>query len=395
MRYSADTDYEQYVQNFIAKFSQEEEYVAYGAGNVFVALREIFGEKLKIKYCIDMNPQKKLDGLEIYLPDKLKDCNPKPKIIITTNGGYSEEIANRLEMMGYGRDDYCYALELISIWGWHFLHKTYALFCAVILGFACNLQCKGCSEYVTYHKSKQILSYEIVKDTVDRYFDLVDYVVQIEVYGGEAFICQDIGKICEYIEKEYKDHFHKMVIHTNGIIVPKDEVLGQLSKCRKLHIWISDYSNSINQQQRKNVEIFRRRLKEYGIKHNDYVTYNQMERVDKWFDLGNPLIKKNETAKALQQKFSLCSGVCFSIYRCRLYYCLMELSAVETGIFNGVRKQDYIDMLTISHIPKEKQAEAFLKFQLGFLNDGYLSFCDNCNGLGADVNNKYIEAGIQ
>ena len=394
MKYSVDKNYEQYVQEFLQTFPIEDEYIAYGAGNAFYAIKEMFNDNIKIKYCVDMNSEKKVEGLEVYPPDFLKDQDHKYKIIITTNGGYADEIAGKLETMGYDRTEYCHALELVTIWSWFYRQKLNTLFCALVVGFACNLNCKGCSEYNEYHKSKEMLDFETVKRTIDNYFLTVDYVIQIDILGGETFINRDIGKICRYIDETYSERFHKMVIHTNGIIVPREDVLEDLQKCKKLHIWISDYSKQTNQRQKENIDVFQRKLKMYQIKHNDYATFNQTETVEQWFDLGNPLIKKNEEPAILRERFSKCSGICFSLYKDKYYYCLMELSAVETGLYNDMKSQDHINMPELQKLPKEEKAEKFMRFQLGFLEDGFISFCDNCNGLGVGVNNQYIEAGV-
>lgn len=394
MRYSSDNNYEQYVKNFIKRFSEDEEYIVYGVGNAFCAIRELFQDRLKIKYCVDMDYEKKVDGLEVYSPDILNNHSATNKIIIATNGGYADEIARKLETMGYDKNEYCHAQELVSVWGMYYYNKAMSLFCALVVGFACNLNCKGCSEYVEYHRSKEMLNFEQVKETIDNYFSMVDYVIQINVLGGETFICQDIGKICRYIEEIYGNRFHKMVIHTNGIIVPKENVVKDLSCCKKLSIWISDYEKQMNQSQKENSKKFRVKLQEYAIKHNAYSTFNQKENTDKWFDLGNPLIKKNDEKSILLERFSKCSGICFSLYKNKYYYCVMELSAVETKLFNYVKKQDYIDLLEMKKLEQKVRIEKFLGFQLGFLEDGYLSFCDYCNGLGVGVNKAYIEAGV-
>lgn len=395
MKYSQGKQFEQYFHEFIKCFPAEADYVAYGAGNAFYAIREMFGDKLKISYCVDMDCEKKVDGIEVHSPDFLKNHGERKKIIITTNGGYADEIAGRLEAMGYDRTEYCHAQELVSIWGWHYQHKINTLFCAVIVGFACNLNCKGCSEYIGYHKSKEMLRFETVKNTIDNYFSIVDYAIQINVLGGETFINRDIGKICRYMEENYGERFHKMVIHTNGIVVPQENVLTDLRTCDKLHIWISDYSSHISERQRENVRIFQDKLESYHIKYNSFSTYNQKEAEERWFDLGNPLVKKNQEANILKERFSRCSGICFSVYKDRYYYCVMELSAVETKLYEDAKEQDYIDLVRIQQCGREQRAEKFLRFQLGFLPDGYLSFCDNCNGIGVGVNNQYIGAGIQ
>lgn len=395
MRYAAQDDYEQYISEFITNFSQDEEYVAYGAGNAFCALRELFGDKLKIKFCIDMDSSKKVPGVDVFPPEYLQEKRCREKIIITTNGGYADEIACRLESMGYDRTQYCHGLELISVWSWYYQKKVASLFCALVLGFACNLDCKGCSEYVGYHKSKEMLDFATLRQTIDDYFTTVDYCIQINVLGGETFISGDVGKICRYIHEQYGGHFHKMVIHTNGTIVPRPEILEDLSRCEKLHIWISDYSGQINETQKKNIERFMESLRLYQIKHNAYDTFNQKENAEQWFDLGDPRVKKGEEPQVLRHRFSKCSGICFSLYRNRYYYCVMQLSAAETGLYDGSLPGDYIDLSAQHGLSREESAENFLKFQLGFVENGYVSFCDNCNGLGIEVNKKFIEAGSQ
>ncbi len=393
MKYTSMSDLESYIQDFLEKFPTTDEYVAYGAGSSFLAMREFFGALLKIRYCVDMDASKKVAGLAVYPPESLK--NKRHKIIITTNGGYADEIAHHLESMGYDRSEYCHAHELLSIWGRRYKKKNSALFCGLLLGFACNLRCKGCSEYADYVQCKDILDFETLKSTVDAYFQIVDYVVQISVLGGEAFLSRETGRICRYIHEMYPNKFYKLVIQTNGTVVPRDDVFEDLSHCEKLQIWISNYEKYLNKTQLKNSSRFKGKVDSYGIRHNNFDTFNQEEQKGIWFDLGDPRIKKNDNEQMLRERFSKCSALCFNLYKDKYYYCFMQASAAETGLYTKSQPKDYLILSELVKQPAEKRSDAFLNFQLGFFKEGYLSFCDYCNGMGIGANQSYIIAGEQ
>jgi hypothetical protein len=72
-----------------------------------------------------------------------------------------------------------------------------------------------------------------------------------------------------------------------------------------------------------------------------------------------------------------------------LYYCHLNTSAVLTKLFPP-NENDYVNLSEV--YPKD-----LIKFDLGFTELGYITFCDNCNGCntGIKVPVSYKEQGLR
>ena len=70
------------------------------------------------------------------------------------------------------------------------------------------------------------------------------------------------------------------------------------------------------------------------------------------------------------------------------YYCPTQFGATVSGLYNANREND------ILNLAKAKEID-IIKFFLGYNDNGYINFCDRCDGMGSAINKNTIPAGIQ
>ena len=108
----------------------------------------------------------------------------------------------------------------------------------------CNLKCKNCANFSPY--LSQIIPYyksnELINDlkTITKHMN----IWQLQIQGGEFFVHPEYEKILNYIiiNKRIKT----VTLATNGIIIPKDNILKNIKRSKKIHIRISSYGKINN-----------------------------------------------------------------------------------------------------------------------------------------------------
>lgn len=392
MKYCLENSIEDRTRNIIADFSPKEEYIVYGTGECFQFMQWIFGDLLKIKFCID----KKADsgtyeisgGYKVYSPQKLQDYKDS-KVIIAANGEYYFEIKENLMNMGYKEELLCSAFEIAAIWGMEYKQLTVSMYVSFPILSACTLNCSGCIHYTAYHKKGFLLKKEDIIKSIDLYFKCIDLVDQIQIFGGEPFLHKNVGEICEYISEHYADRYHKMLVTTNGTIIPCTRDIERFKKCSNFTISISDYSQT--NEERLKIDQLVKVCKDNQI---DYIVNSNFYRSDTenlWFDCGDPTERKEDMDAG--KRFFNCTLSGSGVFKNRYFYCPNSMFANITDIYPD--GNDYLDLEEISLLAEEERNCMLQEWHLGFLEHGKLDFCSYCNGFGKKVNSKYIKAGVQ
>ena len=102
----------------------------------------------------------------------------------------------------------------------------------LVVTFRCNLKCKLCAVSAPYYKEPPHYSVELLKKSIDRYFEAVDHVDKFTVNGGEPLVHPQIAEIMDYALK-YIDRMDMLEIITNGSIAPSKELAQVLQKSEK------------------------------------------------------------------------------------------------------------------------------------------------------------------
>lgn len=366
-------------------------YVIWGVGKKCEELLKLCKDNIKIQYCVDRELSKvnsTIQGIPVYHISKIWKEKEKRKKIIIASQAYLKIKEVLLENDILEEDIYIF-FEWEIFYSWFCLKKIILPSIVIHTGNICNLNCIGCASYVPYSKYKKNLNFKEMKETIDAFFKIVDYVENFSFGGGETLLNNDVGKTIEYIGKNYKEKIGKVAIFTNGTILPSEEFL---NFCKIFHVSfiVSDYSKMLTGKYKE--------LEDKLVKNNiSYIIEQDFVRDNEWggywYDMGNPHIIQEKSETELKELFSKCASNSRMIYDNKLWYCQSVVPAV-VGLGIKVEPDDYCDMKEIDRSKKE-DIENFLANYLGYPVNGYYSMCKRCNGIGTYVNDKFIPAGRQ
>lgn len=392
MKYTQYSNWTKYAHFFMESFTMNDDYAVCGIGEGFRTLLELFPE-VKVDYCLDAQTDVEFvtdRKIRVLSYDILMCLEREQKFIITAGSEYYSEIKNTLTRYGVEEKNICGLQEILFFWGWYYGEKIISSACNVFLLTNCNLNCKGCSQFTPYIVNHHYNSVDSIKESLNHYFTVFDYVKDLVLVGGETMLYQGLGKICSYIEEHFTGHYHELKIFTNGLIVPDKDVMEEIGRAERVHVYISDYTCSIE----KGANLLVESLQKYNIKFTLNKGFGQSEEYQ-WFDLGNPTVCKTKDIEVTRDKFRRCSLVCQNLIDNKVYYCVPACAA-RMGEINVLNDSDmWLDLVELGKMPPSGRAEAIGKFNLGFVEKGYLEFCFYCNGFGKDINAHYIKAGEQ
>ncbi len=387
---------------FISEWNSNTEYVLFGASKEcvqFIRTMDFLlgSDRLKIKYIVDHNIKDKFilnnideiskffrksknikidrSGIPLIHIDDF-DLTKNEKVIITSDV-YRNYYKNYLEENNV---DYTTYKHIASIWPLKYKNMVHIFQTDVLVTEKCTLACSYCNMFMPHYVSPNHRDIEIIKSDIDLFFNITDYVSVFHLVGGEPFLHPQMEDIIKHVLSKHIDKIDKFIITTNGTILPKESTL-ELLKNNDVILSVSDYTDKLENIQKKVLRVIDT-LKEWDINH--YVR-TEIE----WYDFGDLRIKNNLPTNELIKHFDSCTAPFRGLNDGKFYYCHLNTSAVLTKLFPS-NENDYVDLKTISK-------EDFIKFDLGYTNLGYVTFCDNCNGCntGIKVPVSYEKQGLR
>ena len=387
---------------FISDWDIETEYVLFGASKECVqfirSLDLLMGDKkLKIKYIVDHNIKDtttvdnineiskffrqskniKTDRTDlklIHIDDFV--ATPNEKVIITTDV-YRQFYKEYLEKHNI---QYTWYKNIASIWPFKYENKVHIFQTDVLVTERCTLACSHCNMFMPHFVSPDHRNLETIKSDIDLFFNKVDYVSVFHLVGGEPFLYPFIEDVIRYVLTNYITKIDKLIITTNGTIQPKQSIL-DLLKNSDVILSVSDYTDKLENIKSKVLKVIES-FKSQNINH--YVR-TEIE----WYDFGDLRIKKNLETDKLTKHFDSCTAPFRGLNDGKFYYCHLNTSAVLTKLF-PLNDNDYVGL-------KDVSKEDLIKFDLGYTDLGYITFCDNCNGCntGIKVPVSYEKQGLR
>jgi len=386
-------------KRFISEWNIETEYVLFGASKECVqfirSMDFLFGsEKLKIKSIVDHSVKtgvvNNLNEISEYYHQakdfnnnrtniqlvNIEDFDGKGDVIITTDE-FRKDYKIYLEENDIKHTWY---KNIAAIWPFEYLNKVHIFQSDVLVTERCNLNCSHCNMFIPHFEMPKHRELDIIIKDIDSYFDIVDYVSVFHLVGGEPFLHSQIQDVIQHILSNYADKIDKFIITTNGSIAPKPSTI-ELLKNNNVILSVSNYSDKLQKLKTK-VEKVIEIYKSNGIKH--YVR-NEIE----WYDFGDLRIKNNLPTDKLIKHFDSCTAPFRGLNEGKFYYCHLNTGAVLTKLF-PLDKNDYVEIDKVSK-------EDLLKFDLGYTDLGYITFCDNCNGCntGIKIPVTYEKQGVR
>jgi organic radical activating enzyme len=386
---------------FISEWDIEKEYVLFGASKECVqfirSVDYLLGnDVLKIKcivdhYVKDESSITNVNEISFFYRQSKNINNTRKNLklihidnfesngenVIITSDEYKQYYKEYLDKIDI---KYTWYKNIASIWPFILKQKVHIFQTDVLVTEKCNLACSFCNMFIPHYELPKHRDIQTILSDIDSYFNLVDYVSIFHLVGGEPFLHPNIKDIIEYILEKYSDKIDKFIITTNGTVLPREEIL-EVLKNNNVILSVSNYSNKLEKLKSK-VE---RVIDTYTISNINHYVRNNIE----WYDFGDLRIKNNMSEEELINHFDSCTAPFRGLNDGKFYYCHLNTSAVLTKLFPP-NDNDYVNLSDVS-------SEDLIKFDLGFTELGYITFCDNCNGCntGIKIPVSYKEQGLR
>lgn len=321
-------------------------------------------------------------GIEIINLKTYIELGIKEKIVVVTSGNRYVYILEELKKNGYKEYiDFCDFATFCNDYFWNDRRQLFLGRLVFNITTFCTLNCKNCTLLTPYNKNKKHFDIEQLKEDVKLTFDIVDYVSNFIIVGGEPFLYRELEEYLIFVGKNYGNYIGNLQIITNGTLKASENLLNAIKKYN-IEIRISDYTQRVNYNDKLNE--FREDLERY---HIDYVSYAH----DEWKDLGFPNedVNMGSSAEELRRHMLRCNPICQTVSEGKLYYCNQGWAADQSGLFE-LKETDYLNLKKIRNCVDKK--ERFRKYYFGDLEEGYFSFCKVCRGFDEGTS---VSGGIQ
>lgn len=248
-----------------------------------------------------------------------------------------------------------------------YLHTERLFFHSVdiVITERCSLKCRDCSNLMQYYDQPQNAGIEEIVQSIDAFCAVVDDIHEFRVIGGEPFMNKQYPVIIRHLIE--KQNVHRIVIYTNGTIVPRGEQLESL-RHEKVMILLTDYGPLSP----KSTELINL-MKQNGIGYF-------ARPADGWSECSSIMPHHRDEAAQKELFTSCCAKNLYTLSEGKLYRCPFVANAVRLGAipdFPG----DQVDIFSLSHVGRDE-----IRHQIDRLADvDYLKSCDFCTGRPLDA----------
>lgn len=230
----------------------------------------------------------------------------------------------------------------------------------------CDLRCKGCGSLMPMYEHPKDVEIDLILHSLDRFFSVVDRVFRVNVIGGEPFLYPHMDQIIEYLNE--KEEVVKVVVPTNGTIMPENPRLYEALRNPKNHIRISHYE-SFDKKAGKLLSRLEKENIDYSVKQFGKDTYL-------WYDFGGYELR-NRTDEELAKQYYECEVEWMSLFRGKLYPCPRAAHSIDLGLQPS--EGNYIDIADDSISLKDLKCN-FEKFVYEMKSYPACNRCDRGTG---------------
>ena len=347
------------------------EFFLWGAGQYGKQVIKFMKDDLIFRAVIDNNVSKQgstFEGLPVVSYSKVKHDLPKVKIVVAINS--PKEVRKFLTAEGFEeKKDYYIMHDFIPRFFWHKNKSLTIKSVDIAATTKCNMRCNGCITFVPLAKNHKHISAEIVLRNIDLLFSHVDCVMNITFPVGESLLNNALPDICNLIHKKYSKRYVRILVQTNGTVIPKNEDMRCFEKSNT-YLCFSNYPESIKSRT-KLIE----KCEEFGVKYY----YNSKGNKDDWCDLGNPQIVNETESIKLKQLYKSCWQPGMALVDGWLYICAAQAWShivVEAGT---IEPGDAFDLRQPNTDSSREELYKIISRQPP--EAGYISHCARCNGV--------------
>jgi organic radical activating enzyme len=243
----------------------------------------------------------------------------------------------------------------------------------IVITERCSLRCRDCSNLMQYYERPQNVGMDEAIGSIDAFCDAVDDVHEFRVIGGEPFMNKNYPAVIRHLVS--KTNVKRIVIYTNGTIIPKGDQLAALAH-EKVMILLTDYG-PLSPKSAELVAV----LKANNI---DYFA----RPADGWSACAS-IMPHHRTEEAQKEVFaSCCAKNLYTLSEGKLYRCPFIANAVRLEAIPDM-SEDHVDVMLI-----EKLGRDHIRQQIRELAQvDALRSCDYCVGRPLDA--PTVTPGIQ
>lgn len=241
----------------------------------------------------------------------------------------------------------------------------------LIITFRCTLKCKLCCVYAPYYKNAQDYSLAELQRSIDSFFQIIDFCEVFNIQGGEPLMHKNLPQILEHT-MQYKGQVEKVLLTTNGTLLPNEELLGTLCRFRDfVQVNISNYGPDLSKQVPELINL----LNKNRILNHMFKYYGTDMHYGGWLDFTDHTYKNltDEELVAQCQDCGCRSSSQFAIRGGELFCCGRNMRRVDLGIIEK-NEQSCVDMFDERTV-KEKRENVRV-----ILNAKYTPACLYCTG---------------
>jgi len=239
----------------------------------------------------------------------------------------------------------------------------------VVLTERCSLKCVDCSNLMQYYEAPIGAEAELLVESLSLFLSNVDFVFELRLIGGEPLVSRNVEKVLEIIYKF--SNFGKIVLYTNGTVVPKDSTLALL-RDHRVWIKISDYGAVSRKAQ-----ALSDKCKLLGINCIH-------EIVTEWEDVGR-ILNRGRTDEQNKIVFgNCCVNDTLTLLHGRLYACPFSAHTDNLGLLKNA-DGDRVDVIASRDLKKAIRSI--------YQEKDVLVACNLCNGRDHVV--AKVPAGVQ
>ena len=396
--------------SFKEKFSSNDKLILFGAGTLGKLTHIALAEKdIKVNYFCDSDKRKqgkKIENTKIISPEDLDEFDKNSKIFICAI--YFSAIIPLLEKKGF---NYLYkSTELldnldiekyykrVSIEGNGYLEplklkrdidfynemgrkndyisngQLNVKSIDVQITEKCSLKCKDCSNLMQYYQTPQDTDQILLFKSIDKIMKCIDNLDEFRVLGGDPFMYKKLHEVINKIVTY--PNVKKVVVYTNGRIVPKGENLECL-RHKKVMLDITNYGVS-STAHKKVIELAKK-------ENLAYTTF----RCSTWQDCGRIMPHSNKNDKEIKHLFNnCCNSDLVSLLHGKLYRCPFSANGVNIKAIPQ-DKTDEVNLLD-DDLSIEETRNQIKKL---CYEKKYLTACYYCNG--RDYSSVNIPSALQ
>ncbi len=326
---------------------------------------------------VDSNTMKQKNGFlgqSVIAPNQLFDRENHCIVIVAANIENTEIIIRQLINNGFVKEVNCFAADdfmqkEFPIYALYLYDKMYVNSICFLGTTVCNLNCDACLCHTSYNKNPKHRDLIELKEDIDSFFAIFDYVNLLNYSGGEPLLYPYTAEILDYIGEKYRNKIGVISISTNSTIIPSDKLCEIIAKHRYV-ISLNNYSEYVPKA-REILPIIIDKLNRYGIKY-----YVWSDKSVYWIDLAPfHTDNSNMSEDELIQYRIRCSAPYKELREKKIYSCAYASYAVKAEILSESDNDSY--RLEDFSIDKKKE---LIEFMAGFTQKGYVDFCKQCAG---------------